>query len=142
MKNESRTTETACDGMKQPAKPVNPPIDARLPARRKRCLQPRFNQLAYDIRAICSRNPEGAHRTQSDRLRTLLLCMRALDRRKKAINLNADDIRLLVHQWHKKHLAASTIRFRLLCLRWLARKIAKPDLIGSDRAYAVDRRKP
>ena len=141
MKTESRATETACDGMRQLAKPVNEPFDARKPARRKRSLQPRFNQLTYDIRAICSRNPEGAYRTQTDRLRTLLLCMRGLDRRKKAINLNADDIRLLVHQWHRKHLAASTIRFRLLCLRWLARKIAKPDLVGPDRAYAVDRRK-
>ena len=140
MKNESRTQETACDGVRRPAKPVNPPLGTRVPARRKRSLQPRFNQLAYDIRAICTRNPEGAYQTQTDRLRTLLLCMRGLDRRKKAINLNADDIRVLVHQWHKKHLAASTIRFRLLCLRWLARKIAKPELVGPDRMYAVDRR--
>jgi hypothetical protein len=108
--------------------------------RTRRSLQPRAYQLTHDIRVICRRNPEGAHRTQTDRLRTLLLCMRGLDRHKKAINLNADDIRLLVHQWHKKHLAASTIRFRLLCLRWLARKIAKPDLVGPDRMYAVDRR--
>ncbi len=110
--------------------------------RTRRNLQPRRYQLMHDIRAICRRNPEGAHRTQLDRLRTLLLCMRELDRHKKAINLNADDIRLLVHQWHKNHLAASTIRFRLLCLRWLARKIAKPDLVGPDRMYAVDRRMP
>ncbi len=110
------------------------------PPRTRRNMQPRRYQLTHDIYAICRRNPEGAHRTQVDRLRTLLLCMRGLDRRKKAINLNADDIRLLVHQWHTKQLAASTIRFRLLCLRWLAKKIAKPDLVGSDRAYAVDRR--
>ena len=140
MKTGYRTFETASDGMGHPAKPVNLSFDGNVPVRRKRSLQPRFNQLAYDIRAICSRNPEGARRTQVDRLRTLLLCMRGLDRRKKAINLNADDIRLLVHQWHTKQLAASTIRFRLLCLRWLARKIAKPDLVGTDRAYAVDRR--
>ncbi len=139
MKTDYRPHETACAGVKCTTKGVNPPD---MPVRRKRSLQPRFNQLAYDIRAICIRNPEGARRTQIDRLRTLLLCMQGLDRRKKAVNLNADDIRLLVHQWHTKQLAASTIRFRLLCLRWLARKIAKPDLVGSDRMYGVDRRKP
>jgi hypothetical protein len=109
--------------------------------RTRRNMQPRRYQLTHDIYAICRRNPEGAYRVQSDRLRALLLCAKALDRRKKAINLNADDIRLLVHQWHTKQLAASTIRFRLLCLRWLAKKVAKPDLVGSDKAYGVDRRK-
>lgn len=105
----------------------------------KRCRQPSCYQLAHDLRAICRRNPQGAHRTQVDRLRTLLLCARQLDRRKKAINLTADDIRLLVHRWHADRLAASTIRFRLLCLRWLARKIGKPEIVGPDRAYGVDR---
>ncbi len=103
--------------------------------RRKRSLRQRPHQLAHDIRAIC----QGAQRAQADRQRTLLLCAQPLDRRKKAINLTADDIRLLVNKWQADKLAASTIRFRLVCLRWLARKIGKPDIVQSDRAYGVDR---
>jgi hypothetical protein len=140
MKIDHTTTETAHDGVNRVPFPPKATSGVALSGRRPRTLQPRANQLAHDIRAICRRNPEGAQRTQADRLRTLLLCMRGLDRRKKAVNLHADDIRVLVHQWHAKHLASSTIRFRLHCLRWLARKIAKPEIVGSDQVYGVDRR--
>jgi len=108
--------------------------------RKRRGMRQRPHQLAHDIRVICRRNPQGAHRAQADRLRTLLLCAKQLGGRKKAVNLDADDIRMLVGIWHADKLAASTIRFRLVCLRWLARKIAKPHIVGSDRAYGVDRR--
>ena len=140
MKIDHTTTETACDGMNRVLFPPKATLGGAFPVRRQRNLRPRANQLAHDIRAICRRNPQGAQRTQVDRLRTLLLCMRGLDRRKKAVNLHADDIRMLVHQWHAKDLASSTIRFRLHCLRWLARKIAKPEIVGSDQVYDVDRR--
>ena len=132
------TNETACDAMS--SKPKQPAAQHAQTKRRKRNMRQRPNQMAHDIRAICRRNPQGAQRTQTDRLRTLLLCAKQLGGRKKAVNLDADDIRLLVGIWHADKLAASTIRFRLVCLRWLARKIAKSGLVGSDRAYAVDRR--
>ena len=140
MKIDHTTTETACDGLNRvPFSPQAAPGLA-LPVRRPRTLRPRANQLAHDIRGICRRNPQGAHRAQKDRLRTLLLCAKRLDRRKKVVNLTADDIRLLVDNWHANKLASSTIRFRLICLRWLALKIAKPQIVGSDRSYGVDRR--
>lgn len=122
------------NGPKAPAVATSPH-----PAR-KRCMRPRQHQLAHDIRAICRRNPQGTHRAQVERLRTLLLCAKQLDRRKKAINLTADDIHLLVNQWHADHLVASTIRFRLVCLHWLARKVGNPGIVESDRVYGVDRR--
>ncbi len=138
---DRRATETACDAMERASLPLISTPYVPVLERRRRSLRPRFNQLAHDIRAICRRNPEGGQRTQVDRLRTLLLCVKPLDRRKKAVNLHADDIRLLVQQWHARQLASSTIRFRLLCLRWLARKIAKPEIVGPDRMYGVDRRR-
>jgi len=142
MKIDHTTTETACDDMNRVPFPPKATPGVALPVRRPRTLRPRANQLAHDIREICRRNPQGAHRAQKDRLRTLLLCAKRLDRRKKVVNLTADDIRVLVHQWHARHLASSTIRFRLLCLRWLAKKIAKPEIVGSDQVYGVDRRMP
>jgi len=140
MKIDHTTTETACDDMNRVPFPPKATPGVALPVRRPRTLRPRANQLAHDIREICRRNPQGAHRAQKDRLRTLLLCAKRLDRRKKVVNLTADDIRLLVDNWHANKLASSTIRFRLICLRWLALKIAKPQIVGSDRSYGVDRR--
>ena len=133
--------ETVCNVLNESHKATAVAHSQPAPAkRRKRPMRQRSNQLAHDIRAVCQRNPQGAHRAQKDRLRTLLLCAKRLDRRKKVVNLNVDDIRLLVHGWHADKLASSTIRFRLVCLRWLARKIAKPEIVGSDQVYGVDRR--
>lgn len=134
---DRKTNETAWDVMTS-----RPTVSAVAPSShpiRKRCMQPRPHQLAHDIRAICRRNPQGAHRTQIDRLRALLLCAKQLDMRKKVVNLTADDICLLVNKWHADKLSPFTIRFRLVCLRWLSKKIGKPKIVGSDRAYGVDR---
>jgi len=105
---------------------------------------PRRHQLEHDIRAMCRRNPQGPHITQIDRKCTLLLCAAQLFQqgvqRKRAVNLNADDIRTLVNAWHAERLTAATIRNRLSYLRWLARKIGKPQLIAqSNRAYGAGR---
>jgi hypothetical protein len=136
--NDRKSNETASDGRRHEAS-ASAVAPAPQPSR-QRGMRPRGHRLAHDMRAICRRNPQGSHRTQLDRQRTLLLCATQLDRRKKAINLTAADIRLLVNGWHADRLAASTIRFRLVCLRWLATKVGKPEIVGSDRAYGVDRR--
>jgi hypothetical protein len=73
MKIDHTTTETVCDGMNRVPFPPKARSGVALPVLRPRTSQPRANQLAHDIRAICRRNPEGAQRTQVDRLRTLLL---------------------------------------------------------------------
>ena len=139
--SDPKSTETACDVMsKTPIACSVAPAPHSPARRRKHSMRQRPHQLAHDIRAICRRNPQGAQRAQTDRLRTLLLCAKQLDGRQKAINLDAGNIRLLVDIWRANKLAASTIRFRLVCLRWLARKIGKPCMVGSDRAYGVDRR--
>src|ERR1039457_4255255 len=101
-------------------------------------------QLECDLRDICRRNPQGPYATQIDRQCTLLLCARQLFekgvRGKLAVNLNDTDIRVLVTDWHEQEIPAATIRNRLSYLRWLARKIGKPQLIAqSNRAYGAER---
>lgn len=113
----------------------------------KKCKCPRLHQLEEDIREICRRNPQGPQATQADRQRTLLLCARQWFqlgvRRKYAVNLNADNVRMLVDVWHAEQLSAATIRNRLLYLRWLARKIGKPHIVApSNRVYGAGRCKP
>ncbi|HEY8101640.1 MAG TPA: phage integrase N-terminal domain-containing protein [Burkholderiaceae bacterium] len=110
---------------------------------RKRRSAPPLHQLEYDVRAICRRNPQGTHAAQDERLRTLLLCAQQWFElgvcRKRAVNLHQADVRKLVEGWHAQQLSAATIRNRLLYLRWLAKKIGKPQLVGSDRFFGVDR---
>ena len=120
------------------------PTTARSP--RKKCKNPPTRQLEHDVHTICRRNPQGPHATQIDRERTLLLCARQLFekgvRRKRAVNLNDADIRCLVEFWHEQQLTAAMIRNRLHYLRWLAKKIGKPQLIAqSNRVYGAGRSK-
>lgn len=122
------------------------PSSAVRPAQNK-CKGPRLYQLEHDIREICRRNPQGPQATQADRQRTLLLCakqwFRLGVRRKRAVNLSADNIRMLVDAWHAEQISAATMRNRLLYLRWLARKIGKPQIVApSNRAYGAGRSEP
>ncbi len=110
----------------------------------KKCKGPRLRQLEHDVRDICQRNPQGSQTTQIDRKRTLLLCARQLFqqgvRRKCAVNLNANHVRTLVDAWFAEKLTAATIRNRLHYLRWLARKIGKPQIVAqANRAYGAGR---
>jgi hypothetical protein len=73
MKLDHTKTETACDGLNRVPFPPKAKHGVAFPVRCPRTLRPRANQLAHDIRGICRRNPEWAHRAQADRLRTLLL---------------------------------------------------------------------
>jgi hypothetical protein len=120
------------------------PHSAAMRSAQKKCKCPRLHQLEDDIPEICRRNPQGPQATQADRQRTLLLCARQWFllgvRRKRAVNLNADNIRMLVDAWHAEQISAATMRNRLLYLRWLARKIGKPHIVApSNRAYGAGR---
>ena len=103
----------------------------------------RVHQLAHDICTICHRNPEGTYKAQADRENALMLCAVQLFshhiRCKRVVNLTAYDIDLLVTDWQNAQLNAATIRNRLVYLRWLARKIGKPQIVRSNRAYGVGR---
>ena len=110
----------------------------------KKCKGPCLHQLEHDIRDICQRNGEGPPATQIDRKRTLLLCARQLFqkgvRRKRAINLNTGHIRMLVEAWQAQKLTAATMRNRLHYLRWLSRKIGKPQMVApSNCTYGAGR---
>lgn len=123
---------------------IRPSLTPPARSMHKRHTGPRLHQLAHDIRDICRRNPQGPQSTQIDRRRTLLLCATQLFQqgvyRRLAVNLHADDVRILVNGWHAERLTVATIRNRLSYLRWLARKIGKPQLIAqSNRAYGAGR---
>jgi hypothetical protein len=137
--NERKSNETLLDDTTNDPKANAGAPSAHLENRQSR--RQRTRRLPHEIRAICLRNPEGKQQTQLNRLRTLMSCAKLLDRRKKAVNLNAKDIRRLVETWRATKLRSATIRFRLTCLRWLAGKIAKPHIVGTDRDYGVDRGK-
>ena len=142
MMNEQNLDENVWSAMFKLLTAPSVTTTARRP--KKKCKGPRLHQLEHDIRDICQRNAEGPAATQIDRKRTLLLCARQLFqngvRRKRAINLNASHVRMLVDTWHAERLTAATIRNRLHYLRWLARKIGKPQMVApSNRTYGAGR---
>ena len=142
MMNEQNLNENVWTAMFKPLTAPSIATTARRP--KKKCKGPRLHQLEYDMRDICQRNAEGPPATQVDRKRTLLLCAKQLFqkgvRRKRAINLNASHVRMLVEAWHVEQLTAATIRNRLHYLRWLSQKIGKPQMVApSNRAYSAGR---
>ena len=140
--NEQNLNENVWTAMFKPLTPLSVTTTGRHP--QKKCKGPRLHQLEYDIRDICQRNAEGPAATKIDRKRALLLCAKQLFqkgvRRKRANNLNAGHIRILVEAWHAERLTAATIRNRLHYLRWLARKIGKPQMVApANCAYGAGR---
>lgn len=140
--NEQNLNENVWAAMFKPLTAPFVTTTARHP--QKKCKGPRLHQLEHDIRDICQRNGEGPPATQIDRKRTLLLCARQLFQqgihRKQAVNLNAGHIRTLVGIWQAQKLTAATIRNRLHYLRWLSRKIGKPQMVApSNRTYGAGR---
>lgn len=136
--NDQKTTGVAWDAA------INTQAGAVVPSPcslTEKCVRPRLHQLAHDLRDMCRRISQGAHRTQIDRQRTLLLCTKQLFqqgmRRRRAVNLDAQKIHGLFGAWHAGKLIAATIRNRSVHLRWLARKIAKPEIVASDHVYGV-----
>lgn len=96
---------------------------------------------------ICMRNPQGSLSAQAERRRILLLCAHQWfvlgTRHKRAVNLNENHIADLIAVWQFEKLNAATMRNRLTCLRWLARKIGKPGIVApSNRTYGAGRRRP
>jgi hypothetical protein len=115
--------------------------------RPRHCQGLHLHQLDHDIREICARNPQGPQSAQAERRRILLLCAHQWfvlgARHKRAVNLTENHIADLVAVWHFQQLSAATIRNRLVCLRWLARKIGKPRIVApSNRTYGAERSEP
>lgn len=95
-----------------------------------------MDDLTYTLRQICTRNRDGSHNTQADRVRSLTLAARQLReagfRQMKASSLKGKHVQALLDRWQDDGLSSGTIKNRLSHLRWWAEKIGKTGILPAD----------
>lgn len=103
-------------------------------------------KLEYRLMQICHHNRDGSFATQSNRREMLSLFTKQLrEFGYKVDQLRPSDLRgrhvnALIKQWQSEHKSIGTIKNRLAVLRWLFKKIGKPEIIKHSAAYGIDNR--
>jgi len=98
-----------------------------------------MKDLNYQLKNLCTRNPDGSHNTQADRQLLLQGMANQLFklgyRRMEAKSLKPKHIDALVAHYLEEGLSSGTIKNRLSILRWWAEKIGKQNVVAKDNAY-------
>jgi Phage integrase, N-terminal/Integrase len=112
-----------------------------------------MHDLNFQLRNLCLNCKEDSFATRSDRLSILLLVannLHALGFRRLSVNgLKPKHVFGLVQLWKKQTIGIGTIKNRLACIRWWARKIGKFDMLSptndvfgiEDRVYVTNESK-
>ncbi len=102
------------------------------------------NDLKKSIFAIIKRNNDGSYATQADRRAILTQFSKDLVSLKYGLrdiyNLKEKHILAVIQFWQDKKLKSSTIKNRMAVLRYLAKKINKPNLIPDNNKLGIQKR--
>lgn len=97
-----------------------------------------MDDLTYELRQLCRRNRDGAHKSQADRLSMLTLVARQLRelgfRQMHAGSLKPKHVEALLIRWQAEGISAGTQKNRMSCIRWWAEKVGKTGVIPADNA--------
>ena len=98
----------------------------------------RLNQMVNDT------HKEGSYSTRATRIKVLNLAAKQLlshgYRLKDPVGLKTKHINHLVDRWRNEGLSAKTVKNRLAALRWVAKKIGKPNIVARDNDhYGIQR---
>ncbi len=101
--------------------------------------------IEHDLKAICRRNRDGSHMTQSQREQRLRMTARDLHRlgyrHLRATSLKPKHVEALVKDWQARDLSAGTIKNRMADLRWWAEKTGRESVIATDNSrYGIGQR--
>jgi len=105
-----------------------------------------MRDLNFSIKQVCDRNRDGAQAARNNRERMLSQIATQIHElgfrdAKKAHDLKPKHIHLLVEKWQKEGIVVGTIKNRMSCLRWLAEKTNKPDLVKpTNEHYGIENR--
>ncbi len=98
-----------------------------------------MRDLNFQLKNLCSRNPDGSHSTQADRQQILQAMANQLFalgfRRMEVKSLKPKHVDALIAYYLEQDLSAGTIKNRLSVLRWWAEKIGKKNVVAKDNAY-------
>lgn len=104
-----------------------------------------MHNLNFQLRNLCLNSKEDSFATRNDRLSILDLAANQLDSlgfRRISINgLKPKHVFALVQLWKKQTIGVGTIKNRLACIRWWARKIGKFDMLSpTNDVFGIDDR--
>ena len=104
-----------------------------------------MKDLNYQLSKLCRDNRDGGFSTQATRSRILDLIANQLKelgyRRMQPRSLKPKHVEALVAHWQDQSISTGTLKNRLSALRWWARKVNKPSIIGKDNTvYGIGQR--
>lgn len=105
-----------------------------------------MKKLVYQIKQLCYQNCDGSFATRAKRKHILMLSARQLSGELGYLHMEIRSLKpkhidALVKLWRSQNLAVSTIKCRMVQLRWWATKINKQNVIARDNAhYGIEHR--
>lgn len=104
-----------------------------------------MRQLNYDLKVLLREHPERGFVTRRDRRfmldQTATLLHELGFRRLRATGLRRKHVNALVREWHGRGLSTGTIKNRMAALRWWARSIGRPGVVGTNAEHGIGNRR-
>ena len=103
-----------------------------------------MRQLNFDLKRLQERHREGGFVTRRDRSFALAQAANALHdlgfRRLRAAGLRRKHVNALVREWRRQGISTGTLKNRMAHLRWWARHVERPGVVGSNADHGIGNR--
>ena len=102
--------------------------------------------LEYQFKQLCNKFREGSHATQANRKAMLKMFAKQLTscgyntHRMTPNDLKGRHVNKLLELWRKDGVSTSTIKNRMVALRWWAEKVNNPGAVKSNDTYKIEKR--
>ena len=103
-----------------------------------------MRQLNFDLKTLLAENPERGFVTRRDRAFILDQAADLLHelgfRRLRATGLRRKHANALVREWRRQGLSIGTVKNRMAALRWWAKRIGRPGVVGTNTEHGIGNR--
>lgn len=103
-----------------------------------------MRQLNHDLKMLLGEHPERGFVTRRDRAYMLDQAAALLHelgfRRLRATGLRRKHVNALVREWHRRGLSIGTVKNRMAALRWWAKRIGRPGVVGTNAEHGIGNR--
>ena len=103
-----------------------------------------MRQLNFDLKSLLARHREGGFVTRRDRSYALAQAADTLHelgfRRLRAAGLGRRHVDALVREWRRRGLSTGTLKNRMAHLRWWARHVGRPGVVGTNAEHGIGNR--
>ena len=103
-----------------------------------------MRQLNFDLKRLQERHREGGFVTRRDRSYALAQAANTLHdlgfRRLRAAGFRRKHVDALVREWRRQGLSTGTLKNRMAHLRWWARHVERPGVVGTNALHGIGNR--